>query len=120
MNATPPAAAEPPASRSVVLVLVLVLGLSACTTPPLPAAGPESDAGARVTRETHPFFPITAAPHDVDCTPCHDTDSFRAFNCTQAGCHPCDTVATRHASLGAAYTCESPRCYECHPKGVWP
>ena len=122
MNATPPAAASA-YPRPIVLVLVLVLvldPLAGCSTPPPPAAGPELDAGARVTAENHPFFPITAAPHNIDCTPCHDTDTFRAFNCTQANCHPCETVGARHASLGAAYTCESLRCYECHPKGIWP
>ncbi len=118
MNATPPAAAD--AMPRLVLMIVLVLGPTACTTPPPPASGPELDAGPRVTAENHPSFPITTAPHAVDCTPCHDTDSFRAFNCTQAGCHPCDLTAARHASLGTAYRCESQRCYECHPKGVWP
>lgn len=103
------------ASRALALVL-----LAGCNTPPLPVAGAETDAGMRVTRQTHPFFPVVEGVHAVDCSRCHDGDSFTQFNCTQAGCHPCEATAPRHPNLGPAFVCESPKCYECHPKGVWP
>jgi len=64
------------------------------------------------------YFPIAAAPHNLDCAQCHiDPTNKKSFSCTSGGCH---TKASRDSShVGVAgYVYESAQCYKCHPDGA--
>jgi hypothetical protein len=95
----------------------LVVG---CTSPQVQnsAEGPDG-AVVNVTRQNHPFFPVVEGNHNVDCNSCHTAPTFKQFNCINTGCHPCEATAPRHPGL-ATFVCDPPKCFECHPKGVFP
>ena len=74
--------------------------------------------GERMTREQHdPIFPLTSGNHKkVDCAACH-VSGFSSFSCTDCHEHSCSRMDSKHQGEVSGYSCSSPRCYDCHPKG---
>ena len=81
-----------------------------------------------ITPATHTFFPITAAPHAVDCGVCHNASTpFTQANCLS--CHQTSELSHEqpvqdllHASvIGYSYASQTNSagrgCYDCHPTG---
>ena len=112
-----------PASLFLQLGLTLLLAVAfGCTTPHAESLFPEGpDGGFKgVTRQNHPYFPIVDfPPHAGECIKCHNTDTFSKADCTQMGCHPQEITGMRHPG-NPQYVWDSVKCYECHPKGMYP
>ncbi|MEK7705152.1 MAG: hypothetical protein AAB426_09355 [Myxococcota bacterium] len=73
--------------------------------------------GEGMSRAAHdPLFPIASGRHALDCASCH-VSSYASFECIQCHEHVCSQTDPRHSEV-QNYSCQSSRCYDCHPRGV--
>jgi hypothetical protein len=90
------------------------MSVTACSVTPSP--GPSNTA---LTPATHTAFPITAAPHAVDCAVCHGNfDSFSQFSCFNCHGHEVENLTDQMHLSVANYAYDSNACYHCHSTGA--
>ncbi|MBI5496398.1 MAG: hypothetical protein HY904_15350 [Deltaproteobacteria bacterium] len=73
----------------------------------------------RMSRSEHsPYFPVSRGRHALACMECHDS-AYSTYYCVEChtGEHTCARMSFHYGETGN-YTCATPRCYACHPRGT--
>jgi hypothetical protein len=111
-------------NSSCLVTMMALAGLAGCQglMPVSDVQGGSGDGArpgsAAVTRQTHPFFPITAGAHaTADCNSCHGgLASFKEFSCVGCHDHAAPVADAQHAAV-KDYRFDSQACVQCHPRG---
>ncbi len=73
--------------------------------------------GETMSRSQHTDFPIVSGNHAaVACAECHP-QGYDAIACFDCHSHTCAATTPRHDEV-SNFSCDSQRCYQCHPSGV--
>jgi len=72
--------------------------------------------GEGMSRAAHTWFPINGGNHgSVGCGECHP-QNHQSVACFDCHAHTCAATTPRHGDV-RNFSCDSMRCYNCHPTG---